>query len=57
MLVLSHLTQAGMPGFPETFTEGVEEGIEEGGQLDWHLAQDGMTLELPAGGTEINVAK
>jgi ribonuclease BN (tRNA processing enzyme) len=53
MLVLSHLTQAGMPGFPETFTEGVEEG----GQLDWHLAQDGMTLELPAGGTEINVAK
>ena len=57
MLVLSHLTQAGMPGFPETFTEGVEEGIEEGGKLDWHLAQDGMTLELPAGGTEINVAK
>jgi len=56
MLVLSHLTQAGMPGFLETITEGVEEAITEGSQLDWHLAQDGMTLELPAGGTGINIA-
>jgi len=30
---------------------------EEGGKLDRHLAEDGMTLELPARGTEINVAK
>ncbi len=52
MLVLSHLTQAGMPGFPETLTDG----IEDGGEIDWHLAEDGMTLELPAGGTEIKVA-
>ena len=51
MLVLSHLTQAGMPGFAETFTRGVEEG----GELDWRLAQDGMTLELSAGGTDIGV--
>lgn len=51
MLVLSHLTQAGMPGFAETFTRGVEEG----GKLDWRLAQDGMTLELSAGGTDIGV--
>jgi len=56
MLVLSHLTQAGMPEFLETFTEGIEEGIEESGNLNWHLAEDGMTLELPAGGTEINIA-
>ena len=56
MLVLSHLTQAGMPGFLETFTEDIEEAIEDGENLDWHLAEDGMTLELPAGGTEINVA-
>lgn len=53
MLVLSHLTQAGMPGFPEAFTNG----IEDGGELDWRLAEDGMTLELPAGGTEIKVSE
>ena len=52
MLVLSHLTQAGMPGFPETFING----IEDGGELDWRLAEDGMTLELPIGGTEIKVS-
>jgi ribonuclease Z len=57
MLVLSHLTQAGMPGFQEVFSKGVEEGIEEGGKLDWRLAQDGMTLELPVGGTEIKVSE
>ena len=53
MLVLSHLTQAGMPEFHDTFTKG----IENGGKLDWRLADDGMTLELPAGGTEIKVSK
>lgn len=53
MLVLNHLTQAGMQGFPETFTEG----MEDGGKLDWRLAQDGMTLELPAGGSEIKVSE
>lgn len=52
MLVLSHLTQAGMPGFSETFTKG----METGGKLDWRLAEDGMTLELPALGTEIKVS-
>ena len=57
MLVLNHLTQAGMPGFEETFVKGVEEGIEEGDSLDWRLAQDGMTLQLPAGGTEIKVTE
>lgn len=53
MLVLYHLTQAGYPGFPETFIEG----IEDGGKIDWLLAEDGMIIELPAGGTEINVAR
>ena len=53
MLVLNHLTQAGVPGFPEAFTKG----IEDGGKLDWRLAQDGMTLALPAGGTEIEVSE
>ena len=53
MLVLSHLTQAGYPGFPEAFVEG----IEDGGEIDWLLAEDGMIIELPAGGTEINVAR
>jgi len=57
MLVLSHLTQAGMPGFQETFAKGVEEAIKEGGKLDWRLAQDGMTLELPTGATEIKVSE
>ncbi|MEZ5549712.1 MAG: MBL fold metallo-hydrolase [Pseudomonadales bacterium] len=53
LLVLSHLTQAGMPGFQETFTKG----MEEGGKLEWILAEDGMTLELPAGGTQIKVSE
>lgn len=57
MLVLNHLTQAGMPGFEETFTKAVEEGIDEGSVLDWRLAQDGMTLQLPADGTEIIVSE
>lgn len=52
MLVLSHLTQAGMPGFPGDFTQG----MDDGGKLDWLLAKDGMTIELPAGGTGIEVS-
>jgi len=41
---------AGVPGY-------LTKGIENGGKLDWRLAQDGMTLELPAGGTEIRVSE
>jgi ribonuclease Z len=49
-LVLYHLTQAGLPMFtPETFTRG----MDAGGKLDWRLSKDGMTIELPAGGSEI----
>jgi len=49
-LVLNHLTQAGLPMFnPEAFAKG----IEDGGKLDWRLAKDGMTIELPAGSADI----
>jgi ribonuclease Z len=49
-LVLYHLTQAGLPFFtPEAFTRG----MDDGGKLDWRLSRDGMTIDLPAGGTEI----
>jgi ribonuclease Z len=49
-LVLTHLTQAGLPIFtPQSFTRG----IDAGGPLDWRLAKDGMTMELPAGSNEI----
>lgn len=49
-LVLSHLTQAGLPFFtPEAFTKG----MDAGGKLDWRLAKDGMTIELPAGGADV----
>jgi ribonuclease BN (tRNA processing enzyme) len=49
-LVLNHLTQAGLPMFtPEAFAKG----IEDGGKLDWRLAKDGMTIELPAGSSEV----
>lgn len=49
-LVLYHLTQAGLPMFtPETFTRG----IDAGGPLDWRLAKDGMTIDLPPGSEEI----
>ena len=34
---------------PEAFTRG----MDAGGKLDWRLAKDGMTIELPAGSTEI----
>ena len=49
-LVLYHLTQAGLPFYTaEAFTRG----MEAGGPLDWRLARDGMTIDLPAGGSEI----
>ncbi|TAJ71940.1 MAG: MBL fold metallo-hydrolase [Phenylobacterium sp.] len=49
-LVLSHLTQAGLPFFtPEAFTKG----MDDGGKLDWRLAKDGMTIELPANSAEV----
>lgn len=49
-LVLYHLTQAGLPFFtPEAFTRG----MNDGGPLDWRLAGDGMTIDLPAGSEEI----
>jgi ribonuclease Z len=49
-LVLYHLTQAGLPMFtPEAFTKG----MDAGGKLDWRLAKDGMTIDLPVGSGEI----
>jgi ribonuclease Z len=49
-LVLYHITQAGLPFYnPAAFTKG----MDDGGKLDWRLAKDGMTIELPAGGAEI----
>lgn len=49
-LVLTHLTQAGLPFFtPEAFTKG----MDDGGKLDWRLAKDGMTIDLPANSAEI----
>ena len=48
--MLTHLTQAGLPMYtPETFAKG----MEDGGKLDWRLAKDGMTIELPAGSTDV----
>lgn len=53
-LVLSHLTQAGLPFYtPEAFTKG----IEDGGKLDWRLAADGMTIDLPVGSAEVKFGK
>ena len=53
-LVLSHLTQAGLPFYtPEAFTKG----MDDGGKLDWHLAVDGMTIELPVGSAEVRFGK
>jgi len=50
VLVLSHLTQAGLPMFtPEAFTKG----MNDGGPLDWRLAKDGTIIDLPAGGSEV----
>jgi ribonuclease Z len=53
-LVLTHLTQAGLPMFsPQAFTKG----MDDGGKLDWRLAQDGMTIDLTAGGDEVRFGK
>ena len=53
-LVLSHLTQAGLPFYtPEAFTRG----MDAGGKLDWRLATDGMTIDLPAGSAEIRFGR
>ena len=53
-LVLSHLTQAGLPMFSvPAFTKG----MDDGGKLDWRLAVDGMTIELPVGSTEVRFGK
>jgi len=50
VLVLYHLTQAGLPFYtPEAFTRG----MDAGGKLDWRLAKDGMTIDLPVGSAEI----
>jgi ribonuclease Z len=49
-LVLYHLTQAGLPMFtPEKFTQG----MDAGGPFDWRLSKDGMTIDLPAGSSDI----
>jgi ribonuclease Z len=49
-LVLTHLTQSGLPMYNETaFTRG----MDAGGPLDWRLAKDGMTIDLPAASQEI----
>jgi ribonuclease Z len=54
VLVLSHLTQAGLPMYTlESFTRG----MDTGGKLDWRLAVDGMTIDLPAGSSEIRFGK
>jgi ribonuclease Z len=49
-LVLTHLTQAGLPMYsPEAFTKG----MDAGGPLDWRLARDDMTIDLPPDSSEI----
>ena len=35
--------------YPEIFTKG----MAAGGPLDWRISKDGMTIELPANGTDI----
>ncbi len=53
-LVLTHLTQAGLPFYsPEAFTKG----MDDGGKLDWRLATDGMTIDLPVGSAEVRFGK
>ena len=50
----SHLTQAGLPFYtPEAFTKG----MDDGGKLDWRLAFDGMTIDLPVGSDEVRFGK
>lgn len=53
-LVLTHLTQAGLPIYtPEAFTKG----MDDGGKLDWRLAADGMTIDLPVGSADVRFGK
>jgi ribonuclease Z len=50
VLVLSHLTQAGLPFYtPEVFTKGVDAV----GVPSWRLATDGLTIELPVGSDQL----
>jgi len=49
-LVLTHLTQAGLPFFtPQAFTKG----MNETGFTNWRLADDGLIITLPVGSEEI----
>ncbi len=49
-LVLTHLTQAGLPFFtPQAFTKG----MNETGFTNWRLADDGLVITLPVGSAEI----
>ena len=32
-------------------------GMDDGGKLDWRLAVDGMTIELPVGSAEVRFGK
>jgi ribonuclease Z len=53
-LVLYHLTQAGLPNYsPDAFTKGMDDGAP----LNWRLAEDGMTIDLPAGSQDIRFGK
>lgn len=53
-LVLSHLTQAGLPFYtPETFTKG----MDAVGFANWRLATDGLTIDLPAGSDQLTFGK
>ena len=52
-LILTHLTQAGLPFFtPEAFLKGVDVG-----GLDLRLAKDGLTIDLPVGSTEVRISQ
>ena len=54
LLVLSHLTQAGLPFFtPEAFLKGV---ADVGGP-EMKLAKDAMVIELPVGSSEVKVSQ
>jgi ribonuclease Z len=49
-LVLSHLTQAGLPFYTaEAFTKG----MDAVGLADWRLAKDGLTIDLPVGSEQM----
>jgi ribonuclease Z len=53
-LVLTHLTQAGLPFYtPQSFVKG----IEATGFANWRLADDGMTITLPVGSDEVKFSR